>query len=266
MTTADPTAQGTMERRSTREFECELPVGYIDEDGRVHQTAVLRKMTGHEEALLTDKKLRQNGGLLVSELLLGCIRRLGDRAPVTRKMVTELTSPDRNFLLLQLRKITFGTELEAAYTCSRCGDTTRVLHDLDELPVRRTDGVGAPEIVVKLEDGFEDRDQIYTDFVFRLPSGLDEEKIAAAVKENPSRGTNALLTRCLRAVGDMPSNRRDALGTKIIGDLTMGDRARIEKAFRAEMPGLDLTREIQCANCARKFSASLDLTSFFSLQ
>ncbi len=52
----------------------------------------------------------------------------------------------------------------------------------------------------------------------------------------------------------------------MIGDLTMGDRARIEKTFRREMPGVDLTQEIECAHCGRSFQTSLDLTSFFSLQ
>lgn len=254
-----------MENR-TREFEFELPVGYVDDDGRVHRTAVLRKMTGHEEALLADKKLRQNGGALVSELLASCLRRLGDVKPVTRKIAAELTSPDRNYLLLELRKITFGEEMEASYTCTRCGETTRVMHDLNDLPVRRVNGAGAPEIVVHLDDGYEDKEQVYSDYVFRLPTGADEEKIAAIAKENPSRGTNALLARCLRAVGDMPTPRREALGTKLMSDLTMGDRARIEKAFRKEMPGVDLGREIDCEGCGRTFHASMDLTSFFSVK
>jgi len=77
---------------------------------------------------------------------------------------------------------------------------------------------------------------------------------------------NALLTRCLLSLGDMPSNRREAMGTKIMSDLTMGDRARIEKAFRQEMPGVDLTQEIECSYCGRKFQTTLDLTSFFSVQ
>jgi hypothetical protein len=64
----------------------------------------------------------------------------------------------------------------------------------------------------------------------------------------------------------MPTHRREGLGTKIVSDLTMGDRARIEKAFRREMPGADLTQEIECVYCSRRFQSSLDLTSFFSVQ
>lgn len=256
-----------MENRPVREFDFELPVGYVDEDGRVHRAVTLRKMTGHEEAILADKKIRQNGGLMVTQLLASCIRRLGDIQPVTRQVVSQLTSPDRNYLLLELRKITFGKELEATYVCPACGESTRQLQDLDELPVREAQGEGRTEVVVELEDGWEDKDgQVYTSMVFRLPTGADEEKVALALKENPSRGMNSLLTRCLVECGDMPANRREALGTKLISDLTMSDRARIEQAFRRETPGLDLSQEVICDSCGRTFKTTLDLTGFFTVR
>ncbi len=256
-----------MERRPAREFDFELPVGYMDDDGRIHRLATLRKMTGHEEALLADRKLRHNGGVLVTELLSSCLRQLGELKPVDRQVVSQLSSADRNYLLLQLRKITFGNELETTYVCPACGETSHALQDLDDLPVRCVDGGGPPKIAVELEDGWEDKDgEIYTTMVFRLPIGTDEEKIAGIIRDNPSRGMNALLARCMLALGDMPSHRREALGTKVIGDLTMGDRARIEKTFRREMPGVDLAQEIECEHCGRRFQTSLDLTSFFSVQ
>jgi len=93
-----------MENRPSREFDFELPVGYTDEDGQVHRIASLRKMTGHEEALLADRKLRQNAARLVTQLLAACVKRIGEIAPVPRNVISELTSPDRNFLLLQLRR------------------------------------------------------------------------------------------------------------------------------------------------------------------
>jgi len=255
-----------MENRIGREFEVELPVGYVDADGRPHRKVHLRKMTGQEEAMLADKKLRQNGARLVTEVLASCVRRLGDISPVTRQIVSQLSSPDRNFLLLELRKITFGQELESTYVCPACAGHTTMVQNLEDLPLRRLNGEYTKEIVVELEDGYEDKvGEVYTTMVFRLPTGEDEERTASMVKENASHGMNALLTRCLTSLGTMPTPRREALGTKLIGDLTMSDRARIERAMRAEMPGLDLTQQIQCENCGRTFQSSLDLTRFFSL-
>jgi hypothetical protein len=256
--------------RRPREYEVALPVGYLDAEGRLHRTATLRKMTGHEEALLADRKLRANAGRLVTELLNGCVRSLGDLTKVNRQVIGELTSPDRNFLLLELRKLTFGSDLEASYTCPSCRETTVAIEDLDTFPVRVSDTAGIPEIVVELEDGFEDRDKDawYDVLRFRLPLGVDEERVAMVARENAAKGTNALLARCLVSVSgdgeEMPDNRREALGTKILSDLTMGDRARIEKTFRDEMPGVDLSRDFDCGSCSRPMHTSLDLTSFFT--
>lgn len=257
--------------RRIREVDVELPVGLLDDDGRVHRTATVRKMTGHEEAVLADRKLRANGGRLVTELLAACVRRLGDVSPVTRQVAASLTSPDRNFLLLELRKLTFGSELEASYTCPSCRATTSAVEDLDAFPVRRSEIAGGEELVVELEDGYEDRtqDAWYPTLRFRLPTGTDEERVAAAARDNPARATNGLLARCLLAVVDadgapMPTARREALGTRLLQDLTMGDRGRIERAFRGQMPGVDLSREIECEGCGRPIHAALDLTSFFT--
>lgn len=256
-----------MTERRPREFEVELPVGHLDEDGRLHTAAILRKMTGREEALIADRKLRQNGGKLVTELLANCLLALGDARPVPREVVTGLSSPDRNYLLLELRKITFGETLETVYECASCGESTRAVQDLNDLPVRRVNGDGPKDVVVELEDGYEDRDgEVYTTMVFRLPTGTDEERIAGTIRSNPSEGMSALLTRCLVAVGDMPEPRREALGSKLMTDLTMGDRARIDRAFRSGMPGVDLMREVECGACGRTMERTLDLSSFFSLQ
>jgi hypothetical protein len=255
-----------MEHRSGREFEVELPVGYVDADGRPHRKVHLRKMTGQEEALLADKKLRQNGARLVTEVLASCVRQLGDISPVTRPIISQLSSPDRNFLLLELRKVTFGQELESTYVCPSCAGHTTMVQDLETLPLRRLNGEYTKEIVVELEDGYEDKGgEVHTTMVFRLPTGEDEERTASTVKENASQGMNALLTRCLTGLGTMPAPRREALGTKLISDLTMSDRARIERTMRAEMPGVDMTQKILCENCGRSFQSSLDLTRFFSL-
>jgi hypothetical protein len=256
-----------MSERPVREFEFELPVGYTDDDGRVHRRATLRKMTGREEVLLADRKLRQNGGRLVTELLASCLRRLGDIEPVMREVITRLTSPDRNYLLLELRKITFGSTMETVYECPSCGESSRSLQDLDELTVRRANGDGAPDVIVELEDGYVDNDgEPYTTMVFRLPTGDDEERVAGALKANASDGMSTLLTRCLVGIGNMPQQRREVLGSKVMADLTLGDRARIDRTFRREIPGVDLIREVECDSCGRRLERNLDFSSFFSLE
>lgn len=250
-----------------REFEFDLPIGYTDEEGKQHRRAVLRKMTGREEAVIADRRYQRNGGKLVTELLKSCLVSLGELDGQAKAAVPRLYSADRNFLLLKLRSITFGPELEASYTCPACGEGMQVTESLDELPVRTVaEGESPEEIVVELEDGWYDRDgQVHTALRLRLPTGQDEESVAGQMRKNASLGKNALLARCMRSLGEVSAHRLEAMGPRILADLTMTDRRLIDRALDEAAPGIDLVRSIECAHCGHDFSATLDLTHFLAL-
>src|ERR1700730_12863885 len=102
-------ANGSANSRMESEFN--LPIGYTDDEGKLHRMVVLRKMTGKEEAILADRRYQRNGGKLVTELINSCLVRLGDAPKNGPSAVESMYSADRNFLLLKLRSITFGSEL-----------------------------------------------------------------------------------------------------------------------------------------------------------
>ncbi len=267
---ATPAATDRPAPAARRAHDVTLPVGVTDADGETHRRVTLRKMTGREEAILADRRYQRNGGKLVTELLHSCILSLGDLPSNGRGPVTRMTSVDRNFLLLKLRSITFGSELDATYTCPSCGHVVRVTEDLDELPVRsageRGDAGDGVDVEVELEDGYVDRDgQVHTALRLRLPTGADEEAVASQMRDNASTGKNALLGRCLVSLGDVPRTRIEAMGSKILADLTMTDRRRIDRAMADASPGVDLTKHIECPDCGVDYTASLDLTNFLSL-
>jgi hypothetical protein len=250
-----------------REFEVTLPIGYTDQEGSIHRRVVLRKMTGREEAILADRKYQRNGGKLVTELLSSCIVQIDGLDTNGRGPVASMYSADRNYLLLKLRSITFGPELEAAYTCPGCGESIPVLENLDELPVRMVpEGEEQQEVVIDLEDGYVDREgQVHTALAMRLPTGSDEEAVAPQMRDNASLGKNALLARCVRSLGEVPSHRLEALGPRVMSELTMTDRRLIDRALNDAAPGVDLVRELECPRCAKTFSSTLDLSNFLAL-
>ena len=253
-----------------REYEFTLPVGVQDDQGNRQRQVTLRKMTGREEAILADKRYQRNGGRLVSELLASCIVRMGGASQNghTGSMVSSMYSVDRNFLLLKLRSITFGPELEATYTCPHCNELIRTVEDLDQLPVKYIeDAQAADEISLELEDGYLDRDgQTHTALKMRLPSGADEEAIAPQMRNNPAEGKNCRPARCLRSLGDLPKQRLEAIGSKIISELTLSDRRKIDRAMNQAAPGISLVRQIECVGCGQTFQASLDLSRFLAVE
>lgn len=245
----------------------ELPIGVTDEEGRLQRSGFLRKMTGRDEAILTDRSNQHNGGKLVTELLTSCVAELGDLPKVTPKIIGEMFSADRNYLLVQLRIATFGPELEANYKCPSCGFAWELTEDLRELPVTRSeDSSDANEIAVELEDGYVDQnDVVHTAAVLRLPSGEDETAVAPQMRRNPTHAKNALLARCLKSLGDVPAQRLRALGPKILADLTMSDRRLIDRALNSAAPGIDLVRSLDCPSCGHEFKQSLDMSNFLAL-
>lgn len=252
-----------MNPRAPRSFEVVLPVGVADGEGNLITDVVLRKMTGREEAVLADRKYQRNGGKLVTELLSQCIVSIGGRQ-ADRRLVRTMTSVDRNFLLLKLRAITFGSELEARYTCPGCGSVDVVTEDLDELPVRPA--TGSSEIEIELEDGYLDKEgMLHSSMILRLPNGGDEEAVAGQIRENASTGKNALLGRCMISLGQVERHRIEAMGSRILADLTLSDRRLIDRTMTERTPGVDLTRHLDCPDCGHEHEANLDLSNFLSL-
>ncbi|MFN3241084.1 MAG: phage tail assembly protein [Planctomycetota bacterium] len=253
---------------NAREYAFTLPIGVQTEDGQLHRDGALRKMNGHDEAILADPRYQRNGGQLVTELLHSCVTGISGIEQLTKSTFASMYSADRNFLLLKIRSFTFGAELQANYTCPSCGNTMQVYENLEELPVRELAGGELPDrIEVELVDGYVDRDnKTHTQLELRLPTGADEQAVAAQMRKNASLGKNALLARCIVRFSDLEQKRVKALGPRIMSDLTMSDRRLIDRSLNAGAPGIDLIRDHECVHCGHEFKASMDMTHFLELE
>ncbi len=250
-----------------RETEFKLPIGYANGDGVMRRIGKLRKMTGREEAIMADRANQTNGGKLVTELIHSCVTNFEGESSLTKQDVANWYSADRNFVLIRLRSHTFGPDLPASYACPSCGEKLEVVENLDELPVKSLgDGEELQEITIELEDGYWDKDNVcHSSISLTLPKGVDETAVAPMTRKNPSKGKNALLARCITKVGDMPKHRVEALGPRLLSDLTLTDRRLIDRALNSAAPGIDLTRDCECYACGSNIRASLDMTHFLSL-
>jgi hypothetical protein len=246
-----------------REFEVQLPIGYTAQSGTVHRRAVIRKMTGHEEALLYDTSL--SPCQMVTELIRSCLTRLGDLEAMDSGTVAELYTADRNFLLIELRRITLGDRLLASYICPGCGNDMSVMEDLSQFDVRRLeDGAQLRDIEIDLEDGYVDREgTLHQRLVLTLPRGTDEVFVAPMMDRDPLKAQDALVLRCIKQFGTLPRATLEAYGVKILRDLTLGDRLVIETAIASGSPGVDLNRQVDCPHCGRAFTSALDMSRFF---
>jgi hypothetical protein len=250
---------------NSSEREVLLPVGCIDAAGNLRRSAAVRKMRGHEEALLYDTSV--SSARLVTQLIAGCLVRLGTETEITPHVVSRLFSADRNYLLLEIRRFTLGDALPCTYMCPGCGADVPVVEDLGQIAVRRYDGERPPQsTLVVLEDGYRDRDGTWhKEIRTRLPRGDDEEFVADTAVRDPLRARDALILRCIETFGTLPRAALEAYGVRILRDLTLGDRQAIYRALDGDAPGVDFRRSLRCSDCATKFEAFLEAANFFLL-
>src|SRR5262249_23227721 len=112
----------------------EMPVGWLDEGGECHRTAMLRPLRGSDEEWLNALPAGTAQGRLATDLLVRCLRRVGSRR-ATRNVVRSLTVADRDYLVLRVWQATFGGRVELVLTCprSQCRAPMDVDLPLDEI-------------------------------------------------------------------------------------------------------------------------------------
>jgi hypothetical protein len=235
----------------------QLPGGYYDADGRRHRAAELTPLHGREEELLIDQA--QPAATQVTRILERCARLQGI-GPLDAEMARSLAVGDRQFLLMKLRELTFGPQVQAVAACPWWGCSQRV--DLDfslaQVPVR--DGDPGPVHTMQLseeaavtEDGGRHRQ-----VEFRLPNGGDQEALTQLATANEAAALSALLQRCLVALGPA---RPPA--PEWVDRLSARTRLEIEEAIAAAAPGPDLTIEAHCPTCGRVFGLPFEIQDFF---
>jgi hypothetical protein len=177
-----------------------LPGGVLDGDRR-YDTAALRSVTGHEEELLA--VWADVAGLSlaaqVTALLTCCVERLGADRP-TADDLRHLTVGDREALLLHLRRITVGERLDCTLSCPdpACSELVDLSVAVTDLLVPRYDGPAMWH-----EESFPAGDATVR-LRFRLPTGADQEAVAALAETDPEAAARQVFERCLEAPGLAP--------------------------------------------------------------
>jgi hypothetical protein len=245
-------------------FSVELPIGY-DDGTSIHRGATIRKLRGTDEMLFYDEGL--TGAELVTQLLLRCMVGLDGVPVIEPALVNQLYSADRNYLLYELRRITFGDDLRTTYTCPSCERALHLVENLSELTVRRLAAGERPaDIVIQLVDGYVDQAKtVHRDVVLTLPRGTDEAFVSKQAETDLWQARDALLVRCIKKFGSLPRSALESYGIKIVRYLTLGDRRLLQEAINGAIPGVDFRRSIQCEHCAASFEAVMDVSDFFAL-
>jgi hypothetical protein len=216
-----------------------LPGGLVGDAGDgCLTTAVLRPLTGAEEEWLASHPDAPSA-VAVTHLLSHCLLGLGERTP-DRDLVRRLLVGDRDFLMLQLRRLTLGDQLQAVVSCPACTAPMDVDFRLGDVPVQPRPQRRA-SYTIEVSDGPQPRT-----IHFRLPTGADQEEVLDAELEDAAA---ALLARCVLDPGD--------------GVLSEAEMMAVEAAMETQAPGIDLELDVSCPECGAASVIPFDLTRFF---
>jgi hypothetical protein len=210
-----------------------LAFGVVDAHGARQRNAVLCPATGHSELANAEDA---NPFRAAIHLLAQCVRELGPLrgAHIDAALLGDLLPVDRDYLLIQLTRLTFGDVRYQPVLCPRCGHRLDVRFALSgaELPA-----VGADGGSVVVGDGRV--------VAFRLPRAADQAELFGVA---PADLEAAFLRRCVRderAVADVL-----ALPAQLRADLV--------KRIVAASPEMDLAVPLTCVACRQPFRFVLD--------
>lgn len=240
---------------------CLLPGGHADEGGVLHREVELAPLSGREEEFLADSG-KPASAALVTAILSRCIRRLGTISPVSEKVTRNLLVADRQYLLLKLREVTFGSQVQATILCPwpDCGKRVDIDFSIKDIPVKESGDKG-PTYKMQLSPTatfIGDHGEEYREIIFRLPNGGDQEVISPLISKNEAKALAMLLKRCIQSIGPLKN-----LGDEWISRLSPMARMEIEKQMEAVAPKVELTMGAFCPECGREFTLPFDPQEFF---
>jgi len=217
------------------ELELELPsrcVGYKSLNGKA---PTLRPMSFDDEKSM----LSPNGqGDAMNKLLARCLSNIS---------VSELYQPDKLYIMLKLREISYGDDYPVEITCPACNKDTKVQFKLSSLKINYAD------------DDFSDPVEVTLPVLkhkvgIRLPRVKDEQYFET---------TDKALANLWRFVEYVNEYDQKPLISKFLEKLPLRDAHAVLNALSGKQFGVDTQVHFLCPSCNTKTRMEMPITSDF---
>lgn len=228
-----------------------LPGGFIARDGSLVKYAEVRELNGVDEEAIA--KTGTPGKALMAMLQRGLVSIGGE--PATKEDLDKMLSGDRDAVLVGIRRVTFGDEIEFEFPCDNCKTNLQVTVNL---------GTDVPYKV--LEDPQEDRTFVYKserngDIKVSLPTGLVQRKLLENIDKSRPELNTILLSGCVDSIDGVGS-----LGASSVLKLGMKDREKLVNEIITRTPGPRLGEvKTTCEACGEDIPMPLSLADLFRL-
>lgn len=223
----------------------ELPCGYLDNDGKLHTSILVREMTGEEEEILAAKNMPSSKK--INTILGRCTDSIGDiSGPFVDQIIPDLIQGDRIYLLIAIRRVSLGNDMPFLTKCPSCSQDARFVLDLADLEVKtmpnpmiRTYPLELPKTGKKL--------------VMKVLTGRGEDAIGKADKRGKDVITSAIFAR-VDSMDEKPVTMKDLKALPLI------DRNFLRNEWEDHEGGVDTEVKIDCPSCGVEYDTELDIS------
>lgn len=253
---AIPDQQVTSDDAISSKSSCELPTGYLDEDGGLHKTAFLKEITGEEEDILTSKKMPVH--LRFQKILENCVTQIGPFKQTDKnwtKIIKSLVSTDRTFLVIEIRKVSLGSGFAFKVKCPEedCGVIASQTVSLSDFKF-----MGMKDPTQRVWKGTLPKSKL--SYTARVQTGVEEEKVSRLGPEQQKDLMSlAMMARIIELGGKQP------VTLDMLKRLGLQDRQHLRDDFKAHEGDIDDDVEVPCPSCGVEFKTSIEIghPSFF---
>lgn len=226
-----------------------LPGGWVDHEGNLQTTAMVRELTGRDEERLARIDPTQNLPLFLQTMARCGVETLGTHEP-TDQDLEDLLVGDREALILGIRIATYGRLLPMHIICPNCGVEEDLELELDvDIPVRSMETPEVRRYDHTLRDG---RHCIITPATARVQDEVWDTKLNAAELKTRT------IAMCIQEIEGRPATIETARS------LGLADRKSILERLSDLQPGPDYGGvRLPCEACGMTFALTVDLADLF---
>lgn len=271
--------------------QLDLPCGLEQVGGSVARACEIRKLKGRMQREIAKmhakKKIPQ--AKLLNSILLPSIVSIGGESP-TLRLVRDMHIGDRDWLLFELRKHTWGDKVDIEHKCEDCGakvtlpgfDLNKLtLHTIPEdadwwngtdvVPANRIDSLPEEELKLLRCRCFtlepDEGDDMEYRGVFRYGNGNDQAALAPVAHLPIDSLFTMMSSTCLfwddPEHQEGPVRKKRGLPVDFWEDLDMDVLDKVEAQFNDAQPGIDTQVEVECDECGHEDKIRINIANFF---
>lgn len=237
-----------------------LPGGFLDDDGVVQTAVIVRELTGvDEEALEAPLKAassKVNPYDFYEQAIKRATVRIGNVTDIDDDVVHRLLIGDRDYLMVCIRRATYGDILEGQVRCPACGgssDVTINLEDDTDIKIKRLPDGNKRTFTVPLRSGTAE---------VRLATGGDQHDLGEDLNRSMAEMNTLLLSKCVMSINGQSTYESALEPEEIVRRLGSADRRTLLNFLAENQPGPKLREvKVPCATCGVDVDAPIDMAT-----